>query len=1135
VLVQGPPGTGKSHTIANLIGHLLAQGKSVLVTSHTTKALRVLRNYVPEKLRPLCVSVLDDDIQSRKELDGAVSAIVDRISASDRGALERDAERAADERSELLKQLREVRAAIREGIADEYNAVVVGGQEWSPSDAARYVSTRAAEESWIPRPVLLGAPMPLSPTELADLYATNVSISQEEEVLLASPLPPMDQLPTNEDLTSLLLKQQDLETQDDSFGSSLWALPPTPDDAELLEDLRNRISDSIRALADERGWEFVVVASGKRGNDARRAWESLAAEIDRVAEIAQIAKKEFYEFGPTLPLEVDTDSSETVLSSIIEHLGHNRSLGAMQLAIRPPWRRFIRSARIGKGVPRTLQHFEVLQRQLILRKARQELAARWERQMEANGAPRFADMGTDPESACRQFGERISRLLQWTTHEWPEIEIEVRRTGLEWDQLLRDQPLIAVPDGDLIRLREAGVALQRTLTARCVAIWRARIEAVFAVWISNLAEDRPWGSHELSQALRGALVDRDAVAYQALYSQVEALLATRETVEYRSQLLNALYEGAPKWATAIAHREGIHGGANPPGDGEAAWKWRQLNDELDRRASVSLDSLQASVERILEEVRRVTTLTIDRFTWAFQLKRVDLESQQALIGWSSIMRRIGAGTGKRVPQLRQAARANMQAARRAVPVWIMPLSRVATAFDPRTTKFDVVIVDEASQSDVTSLLALYLGKQVLVVGDHEQVSPTAVGQDQDAIDALIRAYLDGIPNSSLYDGRLSVYDLARTSFGGTIALKEHFRCVPEIIAFSNALAYDGRIKPLRESASVLTKPHVVAYRVARATATAKINENEAKTIAALIGAIIEQPEYADSTIGVVSLVGEEQAIYAQQLLAKYISPLELQTRRIICGNAAQFQGDERDIMFLSLVDAPTGGPLAMRRADLFKQRFNVAASRARDQMWIVYSLEPSVDLQPGDLRRQLIEFALDPSALIRAQQEAVSAAESPFEIAVIERLIAAGFRVRSQVEVGYYRIDIVVDGGGKHLAIECDGDRWHPISAIPADMARQAILERLGWRFARIRGSAFFRNPDLAMQAVFDSLDRHGVIPEGHEVIDNSASPSELQQRVTRRAAELLREWFWYSGVTLGSDESEQSQIDIGELGIPGN
>ncbi len=46
VLVQGPPGTGKTHTIANLLGHFLAQGKSVLVTSYTTKALRVLKDKV---------------------------------------------------------------------------------------------------------------------------------------------------------------------------------------------------------------------------------------------------------------------------------------------------------------------------------------------------------------------------------------------------------------------------------------------------------------------------------------------------------------------------------------------------------------------------------------------------------------------------------------------------------------------------------------------------------------------------------------------------------------------------------------------------------------------------------------------------------------------------------------------------------------------------------------------------------------------------------------------------------------------------------------------------------------------------------------------------------------------------------
>src|SRR5262249_46269135 len=148
-------------------------------------------------------------------------------------------------------------------------------------------------------------------------------------------------------------------------------------------------------------------------------------------------------------------------------------------------------------------------------------------------------------------------------------------------------------------------------------------------------------------------------------------------------------------------------------------------------------------------------------------------------------RRIGKGTGIRAPELRARARELMGNCRNAVPVWIMPLARVAEGFDPRITRFDVVIIDEASQADPMALAALYLGRKVVVVGDNEQVSPSAVGQDLTVVRSLIDQNLQGIPNSHLYDGQMSIYDLAQQSFGGTICLTEHFRCVPEIIQFSN--------------------------------------------------------------------------------------------------------------------------------------------------------------------------------------------------------------------------------------------------------------------------------------------------------------------------------------------------------------
>jgi len=161
----------------------------------------------------------------------------------------------------------------------------------------------------------------------------------------------------------------------------------------------------------------------------------------------------------------------------------------------------------------------------------------------------------------------------------------------------------------------------------------------------------------------------------------------------------------------------------------------------------------------------------------------------------------------------------MSECRGAVPVWVMPLSRVVENFDPRVTRFDVVIIDEASQSDVMALLALYLGKSVLVVGDHEQVSPTPVGQDLNMVGNLISQYLQGIPNSHLYDGQISIYDLARQSFGGATCLVEHFRCVPEIIQFSNVVSYDSRVKPLRDASRVQIRPPVVLIELKVQAAT----------------------------------------------------------------------------------------------------------------------------------------------------------------------------------------------------------------------------------------------------------------------------------------------------------------------------
>ncbi len=78
VLVQGPPGTGKTHTIANLIGYLLSEGRSVLVTSQIEKALTVLKDKVGKDLQGLCMSLLSTRSQ-QKEIDTVLLKLMKRV------------------------------------------------------------------------------------------------------------------------------------------------------------------------------------------------------------------------------------------------------------------------------------------------------------------------------------------------------------------------------------------------------------------------------------------------------------------------------------------------------------------------------------------------------------------------------------------------------------------------------------------------------------------------------------------------------------------------------------------------------------------------------------------------------------------------------------------------------------------------------------------------------------------------------------------------------------------------------------------------------------------------------------------------------------------------------------------------
>ena len=1157
VLVHGPPGTGKTHTIANLVGHLLAQGKRILITSHTTKALRVLREKVVEGLRPLCVSVLARDTDSRKQLESAIMAIDGKLTSTDPRDLDKKVGILREQRNKIIDNLKRARNDLMMARNDEYRDIVILGQVFSPSQGARQVSKGKGVDDWIPGPLAAGEPLPLSLEEINDLYKSNEIVKNYGDGDFQDPAfhdERIKNLLIPDEFERLVVEHRELSSENLQNGEVYWvdSTPKTvscscgtsnrlreswlgfsprckscnneltfgsgqdytykPASGDILGDLFKRVRNITNPVYAENApeWSLVIVQDGMGGVETTSTWSTLLGLIEETRKLAAESKEFFIKYDPHIEICGHISAALETLSEIERHYEKGKSISKFN-PLHKKWRQLVGGCTVNGAPPNKLEHFKALSAYSKLKESRERLRSRWSRMVSSIRGPEIEADRLDVENFCSYYAPSIFKWLNWQA-EWTPLEKELLSTGLKLEELVEAEPPVMSDYGTIARLLNALKKLPEILVSRQKRLRLETIAIQFRELDKIASQLFQKGSSDVWDVLKKAISEKDMIGYRRAIDRICIIQSMTIPYQQRSELLKRLDQSAPCWAALIRGREQPHDKSVVPGDPGKAWIWRVLEEELQRRASKSIPKIQTKIEEFSKDLQRVTGDLIYNMAWGNQLKKLSgqIELSRALKSWLFIVRQIGAGTGKKVPVLSRQAKKLMVKSQDTVPVWVMPLSRVVENFDPSKTHFDVVIIDEASQCDPLGLVPFYMADKVVVVGDHEQVSPSAVGVTDDVALGLINLHLSNFDNNMLYLPTGSVYELARASFGSTIQLTEHFRCVPDIIQFSNYLSYDGKIKPLRDVSTSSLLPHTVAYRVEGTSSEYKVNEIEAVTTASLMTAAMEQSEYEGKEFGAISLVGEEQALRIEKILREQLPLSEIESRRLMCGSPTQFQGDERHVIFLSMVDAPSGeGPLSLRQAgpnEMYKKRYNVAASRAMDQMWLVYSLNHAIDLKPGDIRRELIEHSLNPNRSTNIIEQGAAETESEFERQVFERIVSKGYKVIPQKWVGKYRIDLVVASNGKQLAVECDGDRYHNLDNLQDDIARQAILERLGWTFVRIRGSEFFRNPDLAMQPVFDKVRNMGIQPEGNE--DSASAPqTELKDRVVARAAEIRKEW----------------------------
>ncbi|MCY3973745.1 MAG: AAA domain-containing protein [Candidatus Dadabacteria bacterium] len=564
--------------------------------------------------------------------------------------------------------------------------------------------------------------------------------------------------------------------------------------------------------------------------------------------------------------------------------------------------------------------------------------------------------------------------------------------------------------------------------------------------------------------------------WQELFSQLEDIHNKKPQLDIIDKITSQIENsGAEKWANDLRKSHDMVIQRN----WRDAWRWSCVNTYLDSIDSANFKELTEKFTGTCKQLETsIGKLVTARVIHSLK-EAINDKIATNLINFQTALSKMPKGERAITrPFIRRQANIALQNCYEAIPCWVMPWHRANEILPDKLGAFDLVVVDEASQSGIVESISLLRGKKVLIVGDDKQVSPTLMIRAEEWENLFNRHIRDfNLPISGALTHTSSLFDIARSLFAGHfVMLREHFRCVEPIIAFSSRCFYNDEIQPLRVPTSKerILPPLVRVYVPNGYRDEQKCNKLETKGIVEEIQRITNNPLMQERSIGIASLLGNEQARFIEMEIRRTIPEDKINSHKIECGSAAHFQGKERDIMFLSMVSSPDS--VRALTADTFKQRFNVATSRARDRLYLFHSIDIEQLHNKDDMRQRLLTHFEEPLQNTKNVQYAEELCESNFEKEFFRLLKQKGYYVTPQVGSKGYRIDLVVENkDGKRLAIELDGDRYH--QDWEKDFHRQQVLERVGWVFWRCFASTYRRNPDGVFQDLLNKLQTMGIEP----------------------------------------------------------
>lgn len=459
------------------------------------------------------------------------------------------------------------------------------------------------------------------------------------------------------------------------------------------------------------------------------------------------------------------------------------------------------------------------------------------------------------------------------------------------------------------------------------------IEEKFRVWNKHLSK-KQIGEYLFSDKNQEKLISRVRGDFEELcfYDRIKSELSTSDLnmlnkvlehphvhneKEFRDVLMNSL---AITW---IEHLEIKFPELRMAGSSELEQKITELQQAI-------RDKEAASNEILLLRLRENT------------YKDLEYNRLNNLVSYRDLKHQVSKK--RRIWPVRQLISRHFDELFNLIPCWMASPESVSAMF-PLQEVFDLVIFDEASQCfSEQGIPAVYRGRQVVVMGDSQQLQPNNLYQ--------VRYDLDDEDNPDLESE--SFLDLSSRYLMST-QLKGHYRSASlDLIDFSNRHFYQRSLRFLPSpNALFSTKPAIHYHYLSHGIWEKNQNRIEAEEVIRIVKTYIDKGE---TNIGVITFNYFQQNLIQDLLEENAIAEDRVIPEELFVKNIENVQGDERDVIIFSISYArDLKGKLRHQFGSLNaangENRLNVAVTRARKRIELVASIKPG-ELQTEDLKHR---------------------------------------------------------------------------------------------------------------------------------------------------------------------------------------